>query len=1097
VRALALEHWHSDAFAVYGEVLAERGIPVDRVVVGDVASLPDWRDYDLIVAMGGPMGVYEEARYPWLVPEKQTIRAAVAAGVPFFGVCFGAQLLASALGAEVYRGPAPELGLSPVFLTEASRRDPVFRGFPRDLEVFEWHQDAFDLPPDAVCLARSPRYANQAMRVGRVAYGIQCHFEKSAEDVGRSLEVMPELLDDLIRRYGERSIEEFLEGYAAFVPFLQETARQLLRRWLELTSAIGGTAPARPQVSDRSLGEGLIARGAEQDRIERFLAEARQGRSGAIVIRGEAGLGKTALLNWAIERANGMQILHSVGAKTDSELAFTALNDFCGTLFERLDRPPPVRSEALAAVLGLRDGTGPGDRFAVYSAFFDLLAEVAEEAPILLVVDDVHWLDEASAEALAFVVRRGAPARTALMFGAEGDAFAVEGAAELPLGRLDDRSMRTLLERHRTVPLDGAVADRVLRAAAGNPLALLELPFALTPEQRLGLEGSESVLHARASAEEAFVYRIARLSFAARHAVLLAALDEDASLQTLARACRELSLDVSAFDEAEDAGLLSVNETHIAFRHPTVRSAAVYGASLADRRAAHAALAQALVGPSTADRHAWHQARAASAPDEQSAATLTEAAGRARDRQAHGTAARAFELAARLTPGPDDRARRLLSAAEAAYFAGHVSAALDHLDAARLDATDAGLLTEIAHLRGRIAARMGSAAAARDVLVAAADRCEQQDERRAALMLADAVIPCLRSGRPGEAVELGYRAQRLAERADRGTRIRSRLMLGTALIFTGDFAEGRERVSAAADLAESLSDLSGELRAYLGRGLRLAGYRERALAVLEELVATARAEGSLGLLPYALARLADLELERGRWSEASSILDEAIQLARETGQSADEGLALGTLGWLDAAQGRDLDCRAHVAAARHTAARLGTGSQLDRAGPALGLLDLGNGRPRPAIRHLEEVLRQQDDQGWSDASVTPHASCDLIEAYILDERSAAASELLRSFEADAERAGRASALAGVARCRGLLAHVDEFERWFASSLAHGESEVSAFDRARTSLRFSERLDEIGERDRAREQAALALKAFERLGARPWAEQARMCFARSE
>ena len=315
-------------------------------------------------------------------------------------------------------------------------------------------------------------------------------------------------------------------------------------------------------------------------------------------------------------------------------------------------------------------------------------------------------------------------------------------------------------------------------------------------------------------------------------------------------------------------------------------------------------------------------------------------------------------------------------------------------------------------------------------------------------------------------------------------------MLGTALIFTGGFEAGRELVSAAADLAQSHPDLSGELQAYVGRGLRLAGYHDRALAVLEELVATARAEGSLGLLPYALARLADLELERGRWTTAAGILDEAIRLARETGQGADEGLALGTLGWLEAAQGRDDDCRAHSAAALDIAARLGTGSQLDRAGPALGLLELGRGRPRTAIPHLEEVVRQQRKQGWSDAAVTPHVSSDLIEAYALAGRVAAATELLGVFETDARRTGRASALAAVARCRGLLEHGDEAERSFVTSLAHGETEVSAFERARTHLRFAERLRETGKREQAQEQGAAALAAFERLGARPWAEQAR-------
>ena len=494
------------------------------------------------------------------------------------------------------------------------------------------------------------------------------------------------------------------------------------------------------------------------------------------------------------------------------------------------------------------------------------------------------------------------------------------------------------------------MANRVVESAAGNPLAVLELPLALTPAQQAGLEDAETVLHARATGEEAFLHRILRLTEEQRLALLLATLDEDAALETLVRACSELGLDASAFNAAEAAGLLRITKTQIKFRHPLVRSAAVYAAPIENRRAAHAALALSLTGQRTADRRAWHLARAASAPDELPAAALAEAAGRARDRRAHGTAARAFELAARLTPDPEVRAERLLSAAEAAHLAGHVSATLDYLDAARADTPHGTISVDVEHLRGRVAARMGSAATARDVLVAAADRCELADPRSAALMLADAVIPCLRSGRPDEALGLGRRALALTEHTDGEPQVRSRLMLGTALIFTGGFEAGRELVAAAADLAESLPEVSGESRTYLGRSLRLAGYHDRALVVLEEEVVRARSEGSLGLLSYALTRLADLELECGRWTTAANELDQAIRLARETGQSADEGLALGTLGWLDAAQGRDDDCRSHVAAALGIASRLGTGSQLDRAGLALGLLELETSGPeRPYL----------------------------------------------------------------------------------------------------------------------------------------------------
>ena len=248
LRALVLEHWRSDAFVVYGEVLLSVRSRSTGYSRARSTELPDWRDYDLILALGGPASVYEEDAYPWLVGEKRLIREAVDSGVPYFGVCFGAQLLASALGAEVYLGPAPELGLSHVFLTEAARRDPVFRGFPRDLEVFEWHRDAFELPLGAERLARSPRYGNQAMRVGRVAYGVQCHFEKSAEDITRALEATPAFLDDLEKRQGRHALSAFLESYAVLVPFLQQTAKQMLRRWLEVQTTDRGDYHSRPAV---------------------------------------------------------------------------------------------------------------------------------------------------------------------------------------------------------------------------------------------------------------------------------------------------------------------------------------------------------------------------------------------------------------------------------------------------------------------------------------------------------------------------------------------------------------------------------------------------------------------------------------------------------------------------------------------------------------------------------------------------------------------------------------------------------------------------------------------------------------------------------
>ncbi len=579
--------------------------------------------------------------------------------------------------------------------------------------------------PRPVAPLWQPGYARRA---GRIRHPV------SLGEVGRGRREIARgdarLLDDLVRRHGEGSVEDFLDGYAALVPFLQETARQLLRRWLELSGAVSVAASARLWASPVPRREPLIGREDEQKRIERLLAETRDGRSDALVVSGAAGLGKTALLEWAIEHSNGMQVLRAVGVETAAELPFAGLKGLCAYLLERLDLPRSPHNEALAVALDLQQPTSSGDRFTVYSAFFELLAEAATEAPLLVVVDDVQWVDEATREALEFVVRRGGPAGTALLFAAEGDAFAVSGADCLALRPLDAASMQALFDRRAPVSLAQTVAARVLEVAAGNPLTLLELPLALTSQQRLGLESAEGILHDRATAEEAFVHRLTRLPGPARGAVLSQAWTRKQRSRPCSRPVASSGSAHLRSAKLRKPACSSVTETSVVFLHPLVRSAAVYEAPLARRRAAHAALARAQGGAWDADRRAWHQARAAAAPQEAVAADLAETARRARDRRAHSAAARAFELAARLTPDPQERARRLFDAAEAAYLAGHVSAALDHLDAARADVAAGGLRTEIEHLRGRVTARMGSAAAAREILVAAADRCEGEDARQ-------------------------------------------------------------------------------------------------------------------------------------------------------------------------------------------------------------------------------------------------------------------------------------------------------------------------------------------------------------------------------
>src|SRR5215203_298855 len=298
MRALALEHLRPNPLGVYGDVLDERGIGVDRIMVDQGEEIPDWRAYDFLVVMGAAADVWDRETSPWITAENAAVHDAVLAGVPYFGVCFGAQLLASAFGAHSYRGMEAELGINQVFLTAAARRDPVFRGFPPGLDVCEWHSNHFALPTGAVRLARSPRYENQAIRFGRVAYGIQCHLETSREDLEAWLELFPDTIGLFESRHGPGSVPAFLDDYGAFVPRLRETARQVFGRWLENALAVGnlsGTARAVRRVApggeDRA--RGLIGRDSERARIGNALTTARQGGSAVIVIRGAAGAGKT------------------------------------------------------------------------------------------------------------------------------------------------------------------------------------------------------------------------------------------------------------------------------------------------------------------------------------------------------------------------------------------------------------------------------------------------------------------------------------------------------------------------------------------------------------------------------------------------------------------------------------------------------------------------------------------------------------------------------------------------------------------------------------------------------------------------------------
>lgn len=1090
MRALAFEHLRPNPIGVYGDVLDERGIEVDRIMLDEGEAIPDWRAYDFLVVMGAAQDVWDHDGYPWIVDELETIREAVLAGVPYFGVCFGAQLLAAAFGAHSYRGMEAELGINQVFLTAAARRDPVFRGFPPDLDVCEWHSNHFALPMGAIRLARSPRYENQAIRFGRVAYGIQCHLETSREDLEAWLEMFPATGDLFESRHGAGSVPALLDDYGAFVPRLRETARQLFGRWLENALARGnlaGTVRAVRAVEPRGAepASTLVGRDIELGRLESALTAARRGGSAVIVVRGEAGAGKTTLLDEAVARARGLTVLRTRGADREGERPFAGLAELCEPLLGRLERLPAARAAAVASAV--RPGAAPqvADRYAVYAGVLDLFTAAAEETPIAVVVDDAHLLDEASAEAIPFIARRLRIDGIALIAATETDDSLPE-AEELRLGPLDPAHARALLSARFGGELAPPVVERIVENGQRSPLALLEITRDLTPEQRRAEAPLDESLPP--SAEWAYLRRIESLPADTHQALLLAALAGDGRRETVARACEARGLDPTALDAAAKAGLVEQDATQVRFCHELARTAVSYSALTADRRRAHIALADAVDG----EPRLWHQADAATGPDDAVADGLERVAERDRNQAAYAAAAHALERAARLTSDPDRRAERLLGAARCAHLAGHVHAALSHIGEALEWVSAPTLRIELEHARGLIAARSGEAARAQTWLAAAAGRCEHGEPARAAEILADAILPALRGGSPAEAVRLGRRSMRLGKGASDRVEIRATLPLGMALIFAGDYEEGVALINHAdATGAHHRSDSAGtQPYPYLGAALALAGRHSRAREVLGRSIAEARNAGAVDMLPYALVRLAGVELDTGRWRVAAAALGEAAQLAEETGNSADHGHALGTLAWLEAAQGRAAACRAHAEEALELAGRHGGGARLDRAAAALGLLELGCGRPDSAIEPFETVHRLQREGRWSDAARTPHRLPDLVEAYALAGRERDAQIALDEFSRDAERTRRPSALALATRCRALLAPDSELDERFADALKPSVETTGPFERARTELLFGSRLTRAGRAADADDHLSAALRVFEELGAEAWAGLAR-------
>jgi DNA-binding CsgD family transcriptional regulator len=655
----------------------------------------------------------------------------------------------------------------------------------------------------------------------------------------------------------------------------------------------------------------------------------------------------------------------------------------------------------------------------------------------------------------------------------------------LELGGLDHAASIRLLTSGRPA-LSMRVAAALHEAARGNPLAMVEIPTLLNDAQRSGVEALPDPLPAGPHLELAFLRRASVLPEPVRRALLLAAASESTDIGILRRALEHLEMPARSLEPAEVAGLISVDGAEVRFRHPLIRSAIYHAADPVARREAHRALAASLDAEQDGDRRAWHLAAACAEPDESVASALEDAAIRSMGRSGYGSAGTALMRSASLSPSSFERARRLLAGAGAFRLAGRPAEASHLLDEAIALHPPERMRFQIEHLRAGIEMWVGMPMAAHNRLLIEANRAEHRDPAGAAVLLAEATMPCFMAGDLRRGLATAKRAQVLADRVGTLRPLIVDAVLTNAMVLCGTVVEasmliddclGRVRGPEAAQAAQCLA-----------HSLTVSARHMEARAILETAVASARTSGAVGLLPYALSTLSELEFRTGNFAAAYAGGTEAVRLAGETGQGSTAAYSLMTLARVEAAQGRDEACRTHTDAAIELARIHGLDSIFQYGGAALGLLDLGRGRPGEALVHLEETAKLSRELGPSNPNILQWAP-DYIESLARAGRTDDATRELEALELDAERTDGAWARAAAARCRGFTAQ-DGSTPHFLRALELHEASPSPFEVARTQLCYGEVLRRQRQRVEARKMLREALVTFEKLGAEPWANRAR-------
>ena len=824
----------------------------------------------------------------------------------------------------------------------------------------------------------------------------------------------------------------------------------------------------------------LLDRNREREMLDRLVAETRAGHSRVLVLRGEAGIGKTALLGYLSGVADGCRIARVAGVESEMELAFAGLHALCAPMSGRLGHLPVPQRDALNTAFGISAGPPP-DRFLVGLAVLSLLADAAEEQPLVCIVDDAQWLDRVSVQTLAFVARRLLAERVGLVFALResGDDHELKGLPELVIEGLAADDARRLLDTTIPGSLDARVRDRILGEASGNPLALLELPRERSAIAVAGGFGLPLETPLTSRIEQGFVRQLEPFPADTRRLLLLAAAEPVGDVTLLWRAAERLGIGPEAAAPAEAAGLVEIG-ARVRFRHPLLRSAAYRAASVPERREVHRALAGATDARVDPDRRAWHRARAAGRPDEAVADELARSASRAQARGGLSAAAAFLQRAAELTPDPAMRVERSLAAAQAKLDVADAVSASDLLAAAELGPADGLQRARLQRLGAQIVFASQRGRDAPPLLLEAARRLDPLDAAMARETYLEAFASAMFAGRLGAGPD--EREVAMAARGPNqapGPGAADQLLGALVTRFTEGYAVSVAPISRALGAFDE-PDGGGADRRWLWLACRLAQdlwNDELWHALATRGVRLARETGALNLLPNALNYLAALNVHSGAFTTAAALIDEVDSITQATGLPPLRYAAA----MLAAARGDQAPAQALLEWGRQNATERGEGSAVGAACWLTALLHNGHGHYDEALAAARQACQHEDVMyyGW--------ALVELVEAGVRGGQPGEAAAALDRLSERTRASGTEWALGIEARCRGLLTDDEALYRESVERLGRSRAAVEL---ARSRLLYGEWLRRENRRIDAREQLRTAHETFSRMGAGAFADRAR-------